>query len=318
MATSSLEKSVAIIILNYNNSLDTINCVKSIQKHNTADIKLIVVDNGSTHPDSVAKIERFLNNAFNSFKVIKDTDLYQEELPDAVLLISQTNDGYAKGNNKGLQLAYNDSSIEDILVLNNDTLFVDDILQGLRLKRTGLKDCAFITPVLLTKEGHIDYTCARLEPSVWDVIIPFLLFKRDFFKCLTRIKRKDKVLLQNPGLMDRESFPVHMPSGSCMLINKDLFQQLGGFDPNTFLYYEENILAKKIEAAGLRNYCIPSLECIHLGAGSTSHSSSSFLQHCNLESADYYLTNFRKMSFSQKIVWGFCKFCWHLKWLVYR
>lgn len=313
-----MRNNVAIIILNYNNASDTINCIRSIREHNSASIKIIVVDNGSTNSNSACEIESFLRSSSYTFKIIKDTDPFMAELPDSVLIISESNDGYARGNNKGLQFAYNDDSIEDILILNNDTIFVEDIIPGLLQRREYLKDCAFITPILLTKEGHIDHTCARLEPSIWDVIIPFLTFKRDFFKCLTRIKKKNKVLLQNPGLMDSDSFPVHMPSGSCMLIKKALFKQLGGFDPNTFLYYEENILAKKIEAAGLRNYCIPSLKCIHLGAGSTSHSSGSFLQRCNLESANYYLTGFRHMTFLQKIVWGLCKSAWHLKWLIYR
>lgn len=313
-----MRKKVALIILNYNNAPDTINCIRSIQTHNTADIKLIVVDNGSSFPDSVSDIKSFLSTSYSSFKVIKDYEPPLPELPDVSLIISQTNDGYAKGNNKGLHFAYNDDSIEDILILNNDTIFVEDIIPGLLQRRNSLKDCAFITPILLTKEGNIDYTCARSKPSVWDIIIPFLSFKRDFFKCLTRIKRKNKILLQNPGLLDSDTFPVHMPSGSCMLIKKDLFKQLGGFDPYTFLYYEENILAKKIESAGFRNYCVPSLKCIHLGAGSTSQSPGSFLQRCNLDSADYFLTNFCHLTFIQKIVWRYCIFAWQFKWLVYK
>lgn len=37
----------AIIILNYNNYEDTINCIESIEKYNTADIKYVIVDNNS-------------------------------------------------------------------------------------------------------------------------------------------------------------------------------------------------------------------------------------------------------------------------------
>ena len=318
MATSSLGKSVAIIILNYNNSLDTINCVKSIQKHNTADIKLIIIDNGSTTPDSASEIEGFLRSSYGSVKVINDNAPCLPNLPDATLIVSQTNDGYARGNNKGLRYAYHDDSIDKILILNNDTLFIEDMIPGLVCRLTSLEDCAFITPLMVTKEGEIDHTCARFGFSEWDIIIPFLTFKRDFFHLLTKIKRNNKILIQNPDLMNSDSFPVHMPSGACMLIRKDVFNRLEGFDPNTFLYYEEPILAKKIEAIGLSNYCVPSIKCVHMGGNSTNQAPSTFIQRCNMESADYFLNNFCEMNWIHRIAWGGCKLAWKIKWLVYR
>ncbi len=308
----------AIIILNYNSESDTINCLKSIQTHNTACVKLIVVDNGSTVSDSVSEIKKLLRNSYDSFEVIKDTDPVLSELPDATLILSQHNEGYARGNNKGLRFAFEDNSIDNILILNNDTLFVGDIIPELIKRSDSYEDCAFITPLILTKEGEIDHTCARLAFSEWDIIIPFLLFKRDFFHWLTKIQQKNKVLIQNPELLTKDSFPVHMPSGACMLIRKDVFKRLGGFDSNTFLYYEEPILAKKIEDLGMRNYCVPSLRCVHLGGNSTNKSDSTFIQRCNMESADYFLIHFMNPSWIQRVIWGFCKFAWKLKWLVYR
>lgn len=47
----------------------------------------------------------------------------QSPLKKVSFLISGTNDGYAQGNNKGLALAYADSEIDEILILNNDILF---------------------------------------------------------------------------------------------------------------------------------------------------------------------------------------------------
>lgn len=49
----------ALIILNYNNYEDTINCIESVETHNTASIKYIVVDNGSTCPDAVDKLNDY-------------------------------------------------------------------------------------------------------------------------------------------------------------------------------------------------------------------------------------------------------------------
>lgn len=50
---------VGIVILNYNNYNDTINCINSIEKYNTASIKYIIVDNGSTNPNSVKELDYF-------------------------------------------------------------------------------------------------------------------------------------------------------------------------------------------------------------------------------------------------------------------
>lgn len=61
-----------------------------------------------------------------------------------------------------------------------------------------------------------------------------------------------------------------------MLIKKDLFNEIGLFDPHTFLYYEQNIIFKKIKNIKYKNYVIPSLRAIHLGAASTQKSSKFF------------------------------------------
>ena len=50
----------ALIILNYNNYEDTINCIKSVEQYNTAPIKYVIVDNGSTRHECIAKLSGFL------------------------------------------------------------------------------------------------------------------------------------------------------------------------------------------------------------------------------------------------------------------
>ena len=55
------------------------------------------------------------------------------------------------------------------------------------------------------------------------------------------------MLLQHPNLKDESLVEVDMPSGSCMLFEKSVFEEIEGFDPNTFLYYEEAILYHKLK-----------------------------------------------------------------------
>ena len=119
---------VGIVILNYNNIEDTLNCVKSIKQYNTYPIKIVVVDNGSTHSDIVNRLEYGLNKMYDGeYELIREGEK-RYSLKHVTLLVSIINSGYAQGNNKGLELLYEDSSVTEILILNSDILFVDDII----------------------------------------------------------------------------------------------------------------------------------------------------------------------------------------------
>lgn len=59
-----------VIVLNYNNSSDTINCIESILKVNTASIKIIIVDNGSKI-DDVEFLKEYINTKPFSHIVIR-------------------------------------------------------------------------------------------------------------------------------------------------------------------------------------------------------------------------------------------------------
>ena len=285
----------AIIILNYNGAEDTINCVESIEKYNTANVKYIVVDNCSTQQNCVNRLNSyFSNNYHNNYSHYGVNDYKTISiLPRMSLVVSDKNDGYACGNNIGLQFAYKDTKIDKILILNNDVLFVEDIIPGLIDDLKSIKDCGIISPILYKKnlEG-IDYNCARREFSISHYIAsrllrilykiklfhsssPYLLIGKD----ITEIKKINHI-------------KIDLPSGSCMLIDKYLFKQIGGFDSNTFLYFEENILYKKIKNIGKQNYLSTQYKCIHLGASSTQKEPSYFIIKTWLESEAYYMKKY--------------------------
>ena len=290
----------ALIILNYNNYEDTINCIESVEKYNTASIKYIVVDNGSNRSDTVDKLNAYFRMRFQeNYKCIKEGEDNRLPLSYLTFLVSSTNDGYACGNNKGLNLAYADNEIDRILILNNDILFVEDIIPKLIETMDELPDCAIISPILYKKGlSEIDYNCARRNIS------PSELIKENFFHYWYRLKRNkyaernvDRYILKNKQGQLPPVLPIDLPSGSCMLIQKDLFQQIGSFDPHTFLYYEENILYKKTKKLGLQNYLSTQLKCIHLGASSTSKSASLFIIDCNIHSSRHYMKHYSGCSY---------------------
>ena len=306
----------AIVILNYNTASDTISCIQSIEAYNTAPINYIVVDNGSSHKEGIRLLEKFFENSQKSYLKLSDTDSHPKSLPYFCFLVSSSNDGYARGNNKGLDLAYSDSSIQNILILNSDVLFCEDIIPTLVHIQDSIVNCGLITPLVLSRRGTIDHCCARKAPTNWQIIIPFLFFHRNWFKYITRADEEQKLLKHHPNLLKEPFFPIDIPSGACMLIKKDVLQSLGSFDPRTFLYFEENILEKKTKKAELVNYCVPSVNCIHLGANSTMQLSSIFLQKCSIDSADHYLRKYGKLSITQSVTWAFVRTLWKFKFIL--
>ena len=294
----------SIIILNYNNSSDTINCIKSVLQYNTYPVKFIVVDNGSPNPSVIEELDSFLKETFQDdyFKVDEFMLMQSQNLPKATFLVSKNNDGYAVGNNKGLKLAYADSSIDKVLILNNDILFIEDFLPKLSEKLKTLPDAAIVSPLLLKRDKkEIDYTCARLSVGITEMIYQNICYT---FRKSTNIDLNRCILYKEPKFLTEQSVQIDLPSGSCMLFYKKMFERIGSFDPGTFLYYEEDILYQKINKERLINYICPQLRCVHLGAASTKKvkfSYASFLK--SRESQRYYVHKFMKPNFLALIVY---------------
>lgn len=102
----SISPIVAIIILNWNGKVDTLECLASAVQLNYPNYKIVVVDNGSTD-DSV--------------------DAISKQYPEISILQTGANLGYAGGNNLGIRWAL-EHNADYILLLNNDTIVSPDLL----------------------------------------------------------------------------------------------------------------------------------------------------------------------------------------------
>lgn len=311
----------AVIILNYNNYEETLDCIESIEKYNSANIKYIVVDNGSSRQESVDCIQKFAQQKFKGKTLyIEDQHPTIRVLPYFTLIASKTNDGYAQGNNKGLNLAFNDNEISHILIINNDVIFVEDIIPNLLSATKEINNCGLVSPILYKRDlKGIDYNCARRNPTNWELLLTFMFMFRNLGGFLSKKIEKRKIL-KNNNWKKKERIEIELPSGSCMLSTKDLWKKINGFDNGTFLYYEENILYKKILNLNLHNYLIPNCKCIHLGACSTSKSGNSSykMTKIKVDSANYYLTHFGDMNVWQKIFYPLAKAAINIKLLTIK
>ena len=112
---------VSIILLNWNNPYDTVECIESIKQISYPNYQIIVVDNNSTD-DSIKELENIGN---------------------IQLIRNDSNLGFAGGNNVGIEYALKRSS-DLILLLNNDTVVDRDFLSVLVGRAVGKKNVGII------------------------------------------------------------------------------------------------------------------------------------------------------------------------------
>ena len=264
-----------IVILNYNNATDTISCLRSLYATTNIDkFRVVVVDNGSRR-EVVSQLSDFITRF----------------APSVTLHLLPKNVGYANGNNEGCKLLYNDPEVGYIAILNNDTIVLEDFVTPLQAAIDNTPDAALISPLLFRSDGKtIEHNCARRAPKLREIFTGWALLHRNTFGILGRIEHRNSML---PDKIEGKTIPVELISGSCFMVKKSLFEELGGFDSGTFLYYEENILWEKIRRRGLKNYLNCSVRLIHLGAATTSTQVKSiFVAKCLVNSTRYFIRNF--------------------------
>lgn len=284
---------VGIVILNYNNTNDVKKCIDSALKYTPTEItKYVIVDNGSKECVK-DEIHRFLAKKTNSFQCISEGGA--NDLKQITYICLPKNIGYARGNNVGIDFLCQFEEITHIMILNSDILFTEDILTPLLSMIDTTPNVGTVSPLLYRPNGNIDYCCARKNCSS---ICMSLAFSYIFARIYRKMVADSYILLNEPDLLKKPNFEIDLPSGSCMLMDKSVITQIGGFDNNTFLYYEENILFEKFKKLHLKNYIVPSVSCIHVGGSTTNNTKSAlFLKRCNYESLIYYLKTYRNISF---------------------
>ena len=117
---------VAIILLNWNEYQDTIECVLSLKDMEYDNYEILIIDNGSTN-DSVA--------------------ILQEKFPEVTLIKSKENLGFCEGNNVGIRHALKNGS-DYLFVLNNDTVVDKHVLEFLVKAAEDNNDMCIYAPKL--------------------------------------------------------------------------------------------------------------------------------------------------------------------------
>jgi GT2 family glycosyltransferase len=112
---SERQPKVNIIILQYNNSVDTLDCLWSLKNTTYSNFDVVIVDNASRE-EEVEKIKDYIEEGIDKF--------------DIHLIETGANLGYAGGNNIGMEYSFKNGA-EYVFVLNNDTVVAPDFLDRL-------------------------------------------------------------------------------------------------------------------------------------------------------------------------------------------
>ena len=199
---------ISIIIVNYNVLSFLKECIKSIYNSDLKqNFEIIIIDNNSPEP---------LLGSFNKNDNIR---VYQ----------FTSNKGFAKAVNFGVSKSKGDC----ILLLNPDTLVHRNTLKVLSQYLDSNKDVGVVGCKVVYPDGKYQLSSKRHFPTLSIIIILFLKLNKIFPK--SRVFGK-----YNYTYLDENKLAyVDAVSGSCMMFKKEIFNDIGNFDENFFLYFED-------------------------------------------------------------------------------
>ncbi|HUD44031.1 MAG TPA: glycosyltransferase family 2 protein [Patescibacteria group bacterium] len=231
---------VSIIIVHYKADKYFFACLDSIYKNKPkVSFEIIVVDN-----DEQDTIEQKLKEKFPTIVYVKNT----------------VNNGWGGGTNLGVKFAKG----KYLYFLNPDTIVLRDALDN-NYKFIQQNPKAGVVASLLLDAKRKVYQLQgtkTLTPFRAVIVYSFLnkwfsnnpVSSSFFYK---NIKRDKPFIIETPIL-------------SASIIKKNIFEKIGMFDENYFLYFEENDLGKRVEKYGYINYINPNSKIVHVWEASTS------------------------------------------------
>jgi GT2 family glycosyltransferase len=227
-----------VVIVSYRCGPMVRECLQSLQEHApSGGMKVTVVDNASG--DGTA-------------------DVVRREFPDVRLIALDENVGFSAANN----LVLRETTAEYVLVLNPDTRICEGTLDTmLRLMdadhRIGIAGCR-----LVQEDGTFDHAARRSFPTPASALGHFL--------GVGRSERAPASLAAYRAPEVGEG-PVDAVNGAFMLMRREMLDEIGLFDEGYWMYMEDLDLCYRAARAGWITWYEPSVEAVHVKAGTSGH-----------------------------------------------
>jgi GT2 family glycosyltransferase len=249
--------SVSVIIVNYNTSELTAELVASIHRH-TAGVSydVIVVDNGSESS------RRFYADPAE---------------PTIQIIQSETNLGFGSAVNLGAKKC----SGKYLLFANSDSRLTSNALPVMVAYLQQNHACAACAPRLIQQNGKVHSSIRRFPDYVNIRHSRGSILKADSnYTLVADTSRKE----------------VEAMSATFMMVRRDLFEQLGGFDERFFMYVEDTDLCKRFHDIGRHVVYLGDIEVVHhWGASTRLHPWRMKLEH-HISIRKYFLKHYPNRS----------------------
>ena len=283
---------VCILILNWNNWRDTVECLESVFRNSFTNSQAVVIDNGSTDGSEEkivdwSKGKLLIRNSFTQYNLDnkpipfiaydretaqRGGDPAQEKVLSAalaegvsyplVLIQTGANLGYAGGNNVGLRFALQRDEFSHVWILNNDTVVNRDSLKELMACIESDEKIGAVGSRLLyyheTDTLHMAGGC-RIVPWMGN-------------SSMIGVGEKNGIKWDQPLEPD-------YISGASLLLKKEVLQDVGFMDERYFLYWEDGDWGVRMRRSGYRLLYCPGSRVWHKEGGTAGRLSPA---------ADYY------------------------------
>ncbi|KOS04634.1 glycosyl transferase family 2 [Flavobacterium akiainvivens] len=230
---------LSVIILNYNVRYFLEQCVLSVQEAlKGIEAEVIVVDNNSPDDSCVMMRTRF---------------------PHITLIENKENTGFPKGNNIGVAVAKG----KYICILNPDTVVSNDTFTKLLALAPHKSDMGIATVKLVDGRGRFLPESKMGIPTPWVAATKIL----GLYKIFPKWRLVNRYYAMH--LQPHEAGKVGIVVGAFMFMERSLYNSVGGFDEEFFMYIEDFDLSYTILKTGCSNYYLPVTSVIHYKGEST-------------------------------------------------
>ena len=238
---------VCVIIVNYRTAEQVVGCVRSIAADDLSPqgMKVVVIDNASGD----GSVERL------------NAEIEAAGWSDWARVVAlDYNGGFACGNNRGIQEALSRAEPADhVLLLNPDTVVRPGAVAT-------LARCIDDNEYAGIVGASIENAIGRIEATAHRMLSPLGELER-----AARCGPISRVLANHVSCMEpaEEAHACGWVSGACMLIRRDVLEQVGLLDEGFFLYFEEVDFCVRARAAGWECRYVPQARIVHLEGQST-------------------------------------------------
>jgi len=235
---------ISVLIVSWNTRDYLARCLRAIPgAAGTLTVEIIVVDNGSSDGTQT---------------------MLAEEFPHVRMIQNRENVGFGKANNIGARASRGSA----LLILNSDCEHQPGSLQAIVAELDRDASIGMVLCRILNPDGSLQPSVHESFPSPWSQLGD-LFFLPSLRYAVYRRPALHRWLLRATLRAHLRTRDVAWGGGMCMLVRRDLFLSLGGFDERFFMYCEDMDLCKRIREAGYRLRYLAEQSAVHNWGKST-------------------------------------------------